>query len=117
MLLVHRSSETPLDVSLAWLRFEKIALDRADKLLLEGPRIPVVSVEDLIVYKAIAWRERDRTDVERLIVRHRRGVNLARVRRHVAEFARLLESPERIAEFDRLVRRAVPRRKRRRVLR
>jgi hypothetical protein len=61
ILLRHDESGTPLDVSLAWLPFEQDALASATPVDFGGATLPVARVEDLIVYKAVAWRERDRT--------------------------------------------------------
>lgn len=61
----------------------------------------------LIVYKAVAWRERDRADIERLVTRYRSTVDLDRVRGLVQEFAQALDEPARVSEFDALVARAL----------
>ena len=111
LLLAHRGSGTPLDLSLSWLPFEREALARAQRLVLEGVRIPVASPHDLIVYKAVAWRERDRTDIARLLARHRARIDLSEVRRRVREFAHALDAPERIEEFERIVEEALPARR------
>lgn len=100
LLLRHEPSGTPLDVSLAWLAFEHEALARATPVDFGDAILRVALVEDLIVYKAVAWRERDRTDIERLLAAHPGGVDLGRVRSLVAEFSALLETPERIVEFE-----------------
>jgi predicted nucleotidyltransferase len=92
-----------MELSLAWLPFEQTALSRADRLDAEGLLVPVARVEDLIVYKAVAWRDRDRVDVERLLALHAAEIDLAYVRAMVAQFAELLEEPDRLREFDRLV--------------
>jgi len=68
-----------------------------------GPRLLVATVEDILVYKAVAWRERDRSDIERLLLAHKGEVNVDRVRSIVAQFAKALDEPERLAEFDALV--------------
>lgn len=57
--------------------------------------------------RPFAWRDRDRADIERLIVRHGSAMDLARVRRVVGELAAALDEPERVAMFDALVRRAL----------
>jgi predicted nucleotidyltransferase len=106
LLLRHASSGTPLEVSLAWLPFEREALGRATVVDFGGVHVPVAQAEDLLVYKAIAWRDRDRADVERLLVRYAHSIDLQRVRALIEEFARVLEAPERLAEFDAMVRRA-----------
>lgn len=106
LLLLHQSTGTPLELSLAWLPFEQDALSRASPVDFAGVTIAVAQAEDLVVYKAIAWRDRDRADVERLLTAHGPSIDLARVRSLVRQFAEALDAPERVAEFDALVRRA-----------
>lgn len=65
LLLEHRPTGTPLDISLAWPPFEREALCRASPVDFGGVTIPVAQAEDLLVYKAVAWRDRDKEDVER----------------------------------------------------
>ena len=105
-LLRHDASGTPIDVSLAWLPFEREALARAERIELTDHFVPVAQAEDLVIYKAVAWRDRDRVDVERLLVQHGKEIDLARVRRIVREFAEALEEPERIPELEAVIRRA-----------
>jgi hypothetical protein len=107
LLLQHLESKTPIDVSLAWLPYERDALARATLADLDGEIVPVVATPDLIVLKAVAWRDQDRIDVERLIVRHHRGLDLGWIRSTVSQFYCLLEEPERIVEFDAAVERAL----------
>jgi hypothetical protein len=52
-------------------------------------------------------RDRDRSDVERLLVLHGRSIDLERVRALVREFATALDEPGRVAEFEALLRRAL----------
>jgi hypothetical protein len=68
---------------------------------------PISTAEDLIVYKAGAWRDRDRSDIQRLLLLHASSVDLAAVRDLVAQFAGALEEPERIPAFDELVQRTL----------
>ena len=103
ILLQHEASGTPLDVALARLPFEREALARAEPVDFGGPTLPVITVEDLVVYKAVAWRERDRSDIERLLVTHPDQVDVGRVRALIAEFAAALGEPERVAEFETLL--------------
>jgi hypothetical protein len=49
----------------------------------------------------------NRDDVEKLLLRHAKRMDLGRVRRLVVEFAAILEAPEQVAEFDRLVKSAL----------
>jgi hypothetical protein len=106
LLLQHQPSGTPLDVSLAWLPFEQDALNRASLVDFAGVTIAVAQAEDLVIYKTIAWRDHDRTDVERLLVLHGPIIDMTRVRSLVRQFAEALDTPERVSEFEVIVRRA-----------
>lgn len=104
-VLLFRHSETgiEIDVSLAWLPFEEEAVAAAEELEVEGIGLPVARVEDLLIYKAVAWRERDRRDIEELLRLYQGGLDLDRVREVIAQFAAVIDEPERLAEFDRLL--------------
>ncbi len=60
-----------------------------------------------MVYKAVAWRDRDKEDIERLLLLHAKDIDLGRVRDLVRQFAEALEEPKRIEEFETLVRRTL----------
>jgi hypothetical protein len=105
LLLRHEPSGTPVEVSVAWLPFEREALDRATVEDIAGIPVRVATAEDLVIYKTVAWRDRDRADVERLLLLHGPGMNLDRVRSIVGEVAAVLEEPARVAEFEAVVRR------------
>lgn len=104
LLLQHSESGIELDVSLAWLGFEQEAIGRAQPVDFgQGLQVPVARVDDLIVYKAVAWRDIDRKDIERLLLRHAATVDLVTVRAQVQAFAEWMETPERVEQFDALV--------------
>lgn len=103
LLLRHRASGIDIEVTFGWLPFEREALDRADTLSLAGVSVPVATPEDLVIYKAVAWRDRDRTDVERLLTIYGERIDLGRVRRVVGEFAEALETPERLDELEAMI--------------
>ena len=107
LLLRHEPSGTPIEISIAWLPFEREALEKATPVWFGGIEIPVATAEDLVIYKALAWRDQDRSDIERLIVLHGKAINLNRVRDFVEQFAEILEDPKRTQEFDQLVQRAL----------
>jgi predicted nucleotidyltransferase len=106
LLLRHEPSGVDVDLSLAWLPFELEALNAADVLDVAGIRVAVARAEDLVVYKAVAFRPQDQQDIERLLVLHGPGMDLTRVRRLVAEFAAALDEPERQDAFEQIVRRS-----------
>jgi len=102
-LLQHTETATPMELSLAWLTFEDVALANRRWIEVEGFTLPVARVEDLLIYKAIAWRDRDRSDCERLLSDHLDRIDLDRVRAVLKEFAEAIEKPERLREFNRLL--------------
>jgi predicted nucleotidyltransferase len=104
LLLVHEPTGVPMDVSLAWLPFERDALGRAEMVSVAGVEIPIATAQDLIVYKTVAWRDQDRQDVAGLLRLHRSGIDLDYIRERVAEFADAIEEPERLAQLEALVR-------------
>lgn len=103
LLLRHATSGVPVDLSLGWMPFERAAMERATTVDLDGVRLPVATPEDLVVLKAVAWRGIDKSDITELIVRHHAGMDFQRMRATLARFFEVLEIPERLADFDRLV--------------
>jgi hypothetical protein len=102
-LLRHQPSGTPMELSRAWMPFEQDAIARAGAVDFKLARLPVAQPEDLVVYKTIAWRDRDRADIEALVLAHRGSFAMERVRATLAEFAEALDEPERLEDFDRLI--------------
>ncbi len=69
-LLIFRSESAELrqvDLLVAKTPFEESALERAIPIDVAGTTVPVVSPEDLIVYKLLADRPRDRDDVRAVV--------------------------------------------------
>ena len=107
LLMQHRDSGIEIDVTVAWLPFEREALAAARPVRIGRAELPVVRPEDLVVYKLVAWRPQDQQDVERLLELHGGGMDLSRIRAIVQQFAEVLEAPERPAELDALARRVL----------
>ena len=108
LLLVHTPSATEIELSLAWLPFELEALARAERLDIGAVQARVATAEDLVIYKAVAWRERDKSDIEQLIQLHSDQIDFGRVEGIIGKFAAALEEPERLADFLALKRNALP---------
>jgi hypothetical protein len=107
LLMRHKTTAIELDLSLAWLSFELEAIAAAENLLLAGARLPVARAEDLVIYKALAWRPQDQQDVERLLLLHGGEMDLARVRRVVGGLAEALDDPERPRALEVAIRRSL----------
>jgi predicted nucleotidyltransferase len=110
VLLTHDPSGVDVDVSIAWLPFELEALAASERLEIAGTPVCVARAEDLIIYKAVAFRPQDQQDIERLVVLHRADLDLTRIRRVVGEFAAALDEPERVDRLDDIIRRTDPHR-------
>lgn len=107
-VLLSRHAETgvDVDVSLAWLPFEIEAIAAAGLAMVGPAELPVARPEDLVIYKAVAWRPQDQQDIERLLVLHGARMDLARVRRHVRELGEAIEQ-DRVRELDAMIRRVL----------
>ncbi|HEV8659490.1 MAG TPA: nucleotidyl transferase AbiEii/AbiGii toxin family protein, partial [Thermoanaerobaculia bacterium] len=103
LLLRHEPSGVTIEVSLAWLPFEEEALARANQIEIGGVTLRVATPEDLIVYKAAAWRDRDRADIERLLALHWREIDLERVRSLITEISAALDDSGRIEAFENIL--------------
>jgi predicted nucleotidyltransferase len=104
LLLIHVPSRVEIDLSLAWLPFEQTALERAPRERLRGIVVPVAQAEDIVIYKALAWRDRDRSDIVQLMALHRDDIDVHRVLEVVAQLADAMELPERTRELAGLLR-------------
>lgn len=102
LLMKHTETGVEVDVSRASLPFELEALAAARNESLAGVRIAVVLPEDLIIFKAVAWRPVDQQDVERLLALHGDRVDLVRIREHVKAFGEALEV-DRVRDLDAVI--------------
>jgi hypothetical protein len=108
LLLRHARTGVDVDVSLAWLPFELEAIGAASPAKVGGITLQVAQPEDLVIYKAIAWRPQDQQDIERLLVLHGARMDLMRIRRHVRELGEAMEQ-DRLHGLDILIRRVLAR--------
>lgn len=104
LLLRHEATGIHVDVTMAGLPFEEEVIRRAQAQPVRGvpAPIPLPTPEDLVILKAVAHRPRDLADIEGILDLHP-GIDKARVRKWVADFATLLEMPELRADLERLL--------------
>ncbi|MBI5546972.1 MAG: nucleotidyltransferase [Deltaproteobacteria bacterium] len=91
LLLEHRGSRTPVDISLALQPFEVEALAAATTVLFGGVRIRVPRLSDLVVYKMVAGRPQDLRDVE-VLLSAKAEIDLPAIEGRLAEFDSILET-------------------------
>jgi predicted nucleotidyltransferase len=104
LLLRHEETGVDVDLSFASLPFELEAIESAPVEDIAGARLAVARPEDLVIYKALAWRPQDQQDIERLLALHGDAMDLERVERHVRALGEALDV-DRWHELEVLIRR------------
>lgn len=102
LLMRHEPSGIELDISFGALPFEQEMIARATRRKVEGLHLPLPTPEDLIILKAVAHRLLDLGDIERLMDANPQ-LDLARIRHWLGQFAELLEEPEIVEDFEKVV--------------
>ena len=101
VLLLRSSKGVGLDVALAALPFEEIAVERSTFFdYPPGIALRTCSAEDLIILKAFAGRSQDWVDVERIIVRQTGKFDWIYVRQHLGPLAELKGEPEILEQLE-----------------
>jgi len=93
VLLHHVESGISIDISLGILPFEFEAVRGSKLHEIHGLNLRLPSVEDLIIMKAVAHRQKDLIDISAL-VEHHSEIDRARIQSTVMQFAEVLEMPE-----------------------
>jgi len=99
---VHRGTGFPLDLVIAADGLEAAFLARAQMIDVGGVRLPVISVEDLVVAKVIAGRAKDLDDVRGIVAAHS-ALDRSAVARLLTELDELLERADLLPAFERLL--------------
>ncbi len=93
LLLTHQASMTNIDISLGLLPFEEEAVARSLVFDASGISIRLPTPEDLIIFKAVAHRQKDLMDIESIIESHP-DLDQERIENWVKQFADALDMPE-----------------------
>lgn len=99
---VEVEPEMVVDMLVAVLPYEALAIQRAEPVQIEGVVLPICTAEDLIIHKAIADRPKDWMDIEKILLRQRGKLDVAYVRDWLQQFAEALEKPEIVIRFEKL---------------
>lgn len=104
ILLLESRNGTPIDLSLGALPFEVEAVSNASvENVGEGLDLPITRVEDLVIMKAVANRERDWDDIRRLCEIHT-SLDVVRIKETVRSYTDLLDQPEIVEHLAALLR-------------
>jgi hypothetical protein len=99
LLIRHEASGINIDISLGSLPFERELIDRTVFVNTGGLRLPLPTIEDLIIMKAVAHRPRDLEDIRSLADTNPK-LDLRRIRRWVREFSSVLEMPDVLHDLE-----------------
>lgn len=103
VLLLNSSQGIPLDIALGALPFEVRTVERASVFPIgAGRSILTCSAEDLIIHKSFAGRDHDWSDVESVLLRQGRSLDLDLVFSELEPLLALKEEPEVLERLRRL---------------
>jgi hypothetical protein len=105
VLRLESSGGVPLDVALGAFPFEERSIARATPWKAKRAHNPLItcSAEDLIVHKAFADRKQDWIDLEGVIIRQGRKLNIEQIWEELRPLVALKEEPEILAKLERIL--------------
>jgi hypothetical protein len=105
VLLLKTTAGVEVDVALAAFPFELEALQLASSWeIVPGVSLRACPAEHLVVYKLVAARRNDLADMESIVRRQGRRLNVELIRRWGREFAELKEDPDLLRPFEETLR-------------
>lgn len=99
---VHSATGMPLDVVIAGSGLEDEFLARVRYTDVQGTRLPIIDLGDLIIAKVLAGRPKDMEDARALWKLHGRTLDAARIRRVLHLLEEALAQNDLVSAFDRL---------------
>jgi hypothetical protein len=105
VLLLKTGGGVEIDIALAAFPFEIEAIEMASSWeIVQGLPLRTCPAEHLIVYKLVAARTHDLSDMESIVRRQGERLDIERVRRWGLEFADLKEDPDLLRPFEHILR-------------
>jgi len=102
-MLLLRVGNVDVDVAVALRGYEDSLFARVRSIEIErGERLHICSAEDLIIHKALAGRPQDLADVQGIIQRQGKKLDVRYIRRWLGEFSRGLDDPVILERFRQL---------------
>jgi len=93
LLFRHQESGVGIDISLGLLPFEKEAIQKSKQYKVGDVAFNLPTIEDLIIFKAVAHRPQDLLDIQEIINLHPK-INKKYLKKHLSGFAQILDMPE-----------------------
>ena len=92
LLLRDRNTAVRVDLIFSFIDFERNAIVSADTVIIENIPIKNVKIENLIIYKLLAGRARDKEDVELLFQKHKVTLNIKEISASVLSLSEILQN-------------------------
>ena len=92
-----------VDFIFSFTLYEKQALERTKKVLMQGYPVKFASCEDVIVHKMFAGRAIDEEDIKNILIKHKRKINLKYIKKWLSELDRIAEQRAIVQSFERLL--------------
>lgn len=93
-----------VDFIFSFTLYEKQALKRTKKVLMNGYPVKFASCEDVIIHKMFAGRAVDEEDIKNILIKHKNKVNLKYIKKWLSELNRITEQRAIVQSFQRLLR-------------
>ncbi len=101
VLLLWSHDGIALDIALGALPFEEISIKRSVKCpIAPGHELKICTPEDLIVHKAFASRDRDWADIDMVLLRQERRLNITQIFEDLSPLVDLKEDPTIIPRLE-----------------
>jgi predicted nucleotidyltransferase len=97
------ASRIRVDFIFSFTPYERQAIERANRVLMEGYRVNFASREDVIIHKMIAARAVDLEDMRNILAKSRQRVDLAYIIQWLSEFSSLPGHEQVREDFEQLV--------------
>ncbi|MCK5843688.1 MAG: nucleotidyltransferase [Victivallales bacterium] len=92
LLIEDKETTIRCDLIFSFIDFERQAIKDADNVEINGVQIKNASIENLMIYKILSGRERDKEDAETLLRTHINTIDLNYVTDAISELSMILEN-------------------------
>ena len=108
LVLLTATNGVKIDLSLAAFPFEREVLERSTLWHVAPADLRTCSAEDLVVYKLVAARPGDLVDVENVVRRQGRRLDVERVRQWGRIFGEISDNPDLLRPFEEALAKVTP---------
>lgn len=83
--LANKDTELRVDLIFSYTPYEREAINRANKIDIDGVKVNFASIEDLIIHKLFAGRPRDIEDIRGIVLKNKK-IDMPYIRQWLTEF-------------------------------